>query len=327
MSVRNGLPYIRQTVPSVLGQTFTDFEFVIVDNASTDGTPGYLREVAARDERLRVFLNERDLGHSGGLNRGLAECRGEWVARIDADDIALPQRLERQWAFVHEHPEVAVTSCLAYYINQAGVRKGKTFHDLTTVAKFREYVARNAPIGLLHPGVFMRRDVATATGGYREAFGAANDIDLWARISERGHVILVQPEHLMEYRVHPGAIGSRKLLEARLKFEWARACLVARRANQPEPTWDAFQRAWRNVPLGQRLNRQRKFFAKACYRRAGENYVFGRPIRSAGLFALAALLQPGYAVSRVRGQFLRRTPTKADPTVPDRPTPALVDGD
>ncbi len=327
MSVRNGLPYIRQTVPSVLGQTFRDFEFVIVDNASTDGTRDYLRELAAGEDRVRVLWNDRDLGHSGGLNRGLAECRAEWIARIDADDIALPHRLDRQWTFIQEHPEVAVTSCFAYYINQHGVRKGQTFHDLTTVEKFREYQARNAAIGLLHPGVFMRRDVVLAAGGYREAFGAANDIDLWARISEQGRVILVQPEYLIEYRVHPGAIGSRKLLEARLKFEWARACLIARRAGLPEPAWEAFLQNWRSAPLAQRLNRQRKFVAKACYRRAGERYLSGGMIKSAGWFAVAALLQPGYALGRVRGQLLKRGAAEKPPAAAARPSQAILDGD
>ena len=94
MSVRNGLPYLKQTVPSILGQTQHDFEFVIVDNCSTDGSRELLQEVARTTSRVKLILNERDLGHSGGLNRGLEACRGEWIARIDADDVALPNRLE-----------------------------------------------------------------------------------------------------------------------------------------------------------------------------------------------------------------------------------------
>src|SRR5436190_17183838 len=136
MSVRNGLPYLKETVPSILGQTFEDFEFVIVDNASTDGTREYLKEINTITGRIRLLLNERDLGHSGGLNRGLHACRAEWIARIDADDLALPDRLERQLGFVEDHPDVKVTSCLAYYINEKGERKGKTTLDLVSVEKF-----------------------------------------------------------------------------------------------------------------------------------------------------------------------------------------------
>src|ERR1017187_10057560 len=153
MSVRNGLPYVKKTVPSILGQTFPDFEFVIVDNCSTDGTRDYLHEIAKTDGRIKLLLNERDLGHSGGLNRGLEACRGGWIARIDADDVALPNRLERQMAFVQANPEMAVPCCLAYYINAKGERKGKTFLDLTTVEKFKECMAQNEAIGLTHPCV------------------------------------------------------------------------------------------------------------------------------------------------------------------------------
>ncbi|HEX7470584.1 MAG TPA: glycosyltransferase family 2 protein [Verrucomicrobiae bacterium] len=304
MSVRNGLPFVQQTVASLLGQTFTDFEFVIVDNASTDGTQEFLKHLASVTPRIRLFLNEQDLGHSGGLNRGLAECRANWIARIDADDVALPNRLERQFAFVQAHPEVAVTCCLAYYINARGVRKGKTFLEITTIEKFREYMARNEAIGLLHPGVLMRRDAALAVGGYREQFGGANDIDLWARISER-HAILVQPEYLMEYRIHGAAISSGKFLDSRLKYEWVRACTLARRSGHAEPDWETFLRDWNNVGLWTRLNRRRKTLAKMYYRYSGENFITDKKIKGLWLFLLSALLQPDYAVHRVKRQFFK----------------------
>ena len=92
MSVRNGMPYVKKTVPSILGQTFLDFEFVIVDNCSTDGTREYLQSVAAVAPRIRLLLNEHDLGHSGGLNRGLAACQspdGLWHQLLDRNDTYL----------------------------------------------------------------------------------------------------------------------------------------------------------------------------------------------------------------------------------------------
>ncbi len=306
MSVRNGLPYVKTTVPSILAQTYADFEFVIVDNCSTDGTRDYLREIAKTDPRIKLFFNERDLGHSGGLNRGLASCRGEWIARIDADDVALPRRLERQLAFVQARPKVAVTCCLAYYINEKGRRKGRTFLDLTTEEKFRDYLARNEAIGLTHPCVFMRRDVVTELGGYREAFGGANDIDLWNRISERSHLILTQSEYLMEYRIHSAAISSGKFLDSRLKYEWVRVCMLARRAGQAEPDWETFLKGWRSVGIFKRLNRHRKTLAKMYYRLGGENFITDKKVRGGMLFVFSALLQPRYAIGRLAGQLMRR---------------------
>src|ERR1700730_10409729 len=110
LSVRNGLPYLRDAVASIMGQTVTDWEFIIVDNASTDGSAAVIEEIAAREPRIRLVRNPSDLGHSGGLNRGLEMCRGRWVARMDADDIALPNRFERQLAFLRQNPNGTVIS-------------------------------------------------------------------------------------------------------------------------------------------------------------------------------------------------------------------------
>ncbi len=303
MSVKDGMPYVRETVESVLAQTFQDWEFVIVDNASSDDTVPVVERFVARDQRIRLIANARDLGHSGGLNRGLEACRARWVARIDADDVALPYRLERQLAFVRANPLVKVTSCLAYYINASGRRVGKTHHDLTTRDAFARYMEMNEAIGLVHPGVLMDRRVVEKVGRYREAFGPANDIDLWGRISERGHLILVQPECLMEYRVHPGAIGTR-FLQARMKYEWARACTRARRAGLPEPTWAAFLDEWNSAPWWRRVNRWRKITAKRLYRMAGLNWATGHRLDAVTLMTAAAFLQPTYTLPRLYRQRL-----------------------
>src|SRR2546429_7769402 len=142
---------------------------------------------------------------SGGLNRGLEFCRGKWIARMDADDIALPDRFERQLAFLRHNPDVKVTSCLAYYIDAEGKQAGKTFHDLTTREAYARYIKENLAIGILHPGAVMDRETLQAIGAYRQEYFPANDIDLWGRFADAGALILVQPEYLMQYRVHGGS--------------------------------------------------------------------------------------------------------------------------
>lgn len=303
LSVRNGMPYLPTTITSIRAQTFRDFELVIVDNASTDDSVDFLRQLASEEPRLRLLLNERDLGHSGGLNRGLGECRGEWVARIDADDVALPERLERQLAFVRENSDVRLTSCLAFYIDAAGRRVGRTSHALKTREDFARYVADGTMFGILHPGVLMHRALAQELGGYREQFGAANDADLWCRFAERGNPILVQQEYLMEYRVHPGQI-SAQFMRARIQYEWARACARERRAGNPEPNWENFLASWNRAPLWTRLNRERKTRAKYFYRLAALNYACGSRARALVEMAAAAVLQPSYAVQRALAQRL-----------------------
>ena len=296
------MPYVGETIASVIDQTFTGWEFVIVDNASADGSADLIESLARQESRIRMIRNDSDLGHSGGLNRGLAVCRGEWIARIDADDVALPDRFERQLAFVGAQPDVRVTSCLAHYINADGQTVGNTFHDLTTREVFDRYMREGLAIGILHPGALIDRALLSRVDGYRGQFDPANDIDLWARLCEAGALILVQPEYLMKYRVHSGSISSKSFQFARLKYQWARNCMRARRSGLPEPGWEEFLEQRHNAPWWRRLNRWRKTQARRLYRQSAQHHIVRRQLRAAIDIGLATLLQPTYTVPRLRGQ-------------------------
>lgn len=305
MPVWNGLPYLADTMASILAQTFSDWEFIIVDNASDDGSAEYVESMARQEPRIRLLRNPTNLGMSGGLNRGLAVCRGHWVARIDADDIAMPNRLERQLAFVAGRPEVKVASCLAYYIDSSGKRVGKTDHDLVNREDFDRYVAAGEVIAILHPGALIDRRLLVEVGGYRQEFDPANDADLWGRISERGAVILVQQEYLMEYRVHGGSITTQSFVRSRLKHQWVRACIRARRSGGSEPTWEEFLINRKDFPWWQRLNSWRKLSAKRLYRQSGYHLISEHRLRAALEISIATFLQPTYTLRRLKGQILR----------------------
>ena len=304
MSMKNALPYLEQAVSSICNQTYSDWEFVIVDNCSTDASAAVVDAAACIESRIILLRNECDLGHSGGLNRGLAICRGTWIARMDADDIAMPDRLERQLAFVRENPDVATTSCLAYYIGPDGRRVGKTISVLTTRAEFQRHHDERLPIGIMHPGALIRRDAILEAGGYRPEYDPANDIDLWCRISDR-HLILVQPEYLMEYRVHAGSLSAASYEFGRLKHLWARDSMIARRSLKPEPSWAEFLETRQYAPRWTRLNRWRKLHAKRFYRQSAQHHLSRRQVRAIFEMSLSALLQPEYTLPRFRGQSLR----------------------
>jgi glycosyltransferase involved in cell wall biosynthesis len=305
MSVRNGLPYVEQTVRSILEQTFGDWEFIIVDNASTDGSVEVIDRISKTEPRITLIRNASDLGHSGALNVGLQRCRGTWIARIDADDIALPHRLERQLEFLGNDPDVKVCSCLAYYINAEGKRVGKSFHDLTTREAYARYMRQNLAIGILHPGAMIDRTVLNEAGGYRQEFGPANDIDLWARLCESGALILVQDEFLMEYRVHMGSETAQDFEHSRLKYQWARDCMRARRGGLTEPLWETYLDGRQHASWWKRLNRWRKTNARRLYRQSAQNLISRRSIRALIEMAMATLLQPTYTVPRLKGQLLK----------------------
>ena len=305
MSVRNGLPYVDETIASICAQTFRDWEFVIVDNDSTDGTPAVLKRWAAADLRVRIVRNSGDLSHSGGLNRGLESCSSRWVARIDADDVALPDRLDRQLAFLRANPDISVASCLAYYIDEKSRRVGKTFHDLTTREAFARYREQDLAIGILHPGAIIDRQLLCRLGGYRSAYDPANDIDLWARIADTGALILVQPEYLMNYRVHSRSETAQDFAYARLKYQWARDSMRARRKGHAEPTWEDYVAQRGAAPWWIRLNRWRKTHARRLYRAAAQSMMTSREIRALAEAGAATILQPSYTLPRLKGQRLR----------------------
>lgn len=305
MSVRNGMPYVPKTIESIIAQTFTDWEFVIADNASTDGSVEAIEAYAKAEPRIRLIRNPHDLGMSGGLNRGLELCTGKWIARMDADDIALPDRFERQLDYLESNPDVKVTSCLAYYIDADGKRSGKTFHDLTTREAYRRYLNEGLAMGILHSGAFIDRDLLDAVGGYRQEYFPANDTDLWGRLADRGALILVQPEYLMEYRIHGASATAQAFETSRLKYQWARDSMRARRSGQPEPSWEAYVAGRLTAPLWKRMNRWRKTNARRLYRQAAQNMLTHRAMRAALELAAATALQPTYTMPRLKGQFLR----------------------
>ncbi len=302
MSVYNGMPYLERALKSILAQTVTDIEAIVVDDGSTDGSRALVAACAAADTRLKLLGNRTRLGQSAGLNKAAGAARAPWLAVLDADDVALENRLERQVDFIARHPDVKAAGSLAYYIDAGGRRIGKAQHDLATLEVFRRYMERGEAIGFLHSGAFIERATLERVGGYRTAFEPANDGELWNRISEIGP-ILIQQEYLVEYRVHSQSLSAQSFLKMRMKHDWIRASMRARRQGDPEPSWQEFLRQWNAEPVYRRINRRRKISAKRHYRQAGLHYACGRRGRAAlDLFA-AVVMQPAYVLPRLKQQW------------------------
>jgi hypothetical protein len=198
MAVHNGEPYLPETIRSVLGQTYEDFEFVVVDDGSTDTSRATVESFA--DARIRLFANESNVGLTRSLNRGLAEARGEFVARIDADDVALPARLARQVAFLDRRPDVALAGSSLAEIGPDG-RRGATHHLPTGHLQLRWSLLFHCPF--VHSAVMWRREeVVDAVGSYDESFRYAMDWEYWSRIGTRFRVAN-QREVQVRYRLGP----------------------------------------------------------------------------------------------------------------------------
>ncbi len=206
MAVYNTAQYLTEAIESILGQSFGDFELIAVEDCSTDGGREMLYEWAARDERLKVVQNERNLGLTRSLNRGLDICAGEFVARMDSDDTAYPHRFERQLAYLRQHPDCVAVGAQMDIIDPEGGPLGKTSQPLAHEGIELDLLKGHGA-AILHPMVVMRRDALRRLGGYRVETGVNDDLDLFIRLGEIGRLANL-PDVLGSFRRHPESMTS-----------------------------------------------------------------------------------------------------------------------
>src|SRR5262249_2533368 len=161
--------------------THIDWELIVIDDGSKDRTLEIARSYESRDARVRVFTQPHS-GIAHTLNHAIELAKYEWIARMDADDLMEPNRLERPLAFLATNPDLSVASSLVYYINEAGAVVGhgrSLFTDRRTAARFTR---KNRIVTFNHPAVILCKSVLKEVGGYRPEFEPAEDCDLWNRI-------------------------------------------------------------------------------------------------------------------------------------------------
>jgi glycosyltransferase involved in cell wall biosynthesis len=198
MPVYNAERFVAEAVESILDQTLGDFEFLILDDGSTDGSLRILRLYAARDQRIRL-THRPNKGLVTSLNELVDQSRGEFLARMDADDIALPERFARQIEYLRAHHEHVVVGCRVWETDE----EGDPYAEYPTLEDHEEIDAFHFRLqgpALLHPSVMMRRDAVLAVGGYRE-FAVSEEVDLFLRLAEYGRLARV-PDFLLKYRIH-----------------------------------------------------------------------------------------------------------------------------
>lgn len=232
MSVHDDAPYLAQAIESVLGQTFADFEFLILDDGSTDGSGGIIAAYAARDPRIRAFAQE-NRGLIASLNRLIGEARAPLIARMDGDDVSLPTRFERQLAFLAAHPDHGVVGTWATCIDEAGATRGNCGEKPVTHEALLEQL-REGPL-FCHPSVIMRRDLLARVGGYHPAYRHCEDHDVWLRLAGLTRFANL-PERLILYRHSESQVSTRHFVQQKINTAIAYQALLERQAGRPDPT-------------------------------------------------------------------------------------------
>ena len=231
MPVRNAERHVREAVESVLAQSLQDLECLIVDDGSTDSTPGVLRELERDDRRVRI-LRQPPRGLVPALNRGWSEARGRYVARMDADDVALVDRLDLQVRFLRRCDDVAVLGGAMQLMTAGGLEDQFLRHP---TGPERVAAALTRACCIAHPTVMARREVVLESGGYRGQYLHAEDYDLWLRLAER-HRLDNLPQTLVRHRVHEGQVSFASIEQQAISALGARLAALRRRAGGPDPT-------------------------------------------------------------------------------------------
>ncbi len=229
MPAYNCEAYVLEAVSSMLSQSFTDFELLVIDDGSTDSTPKLLESVD--DPRLRLVSNEHNMGLVGTLNRGLGLAVGRYIARMDADDVVVPERLEKQVLYLEEHPDVHVLGSMVNLINEQGTVFGAISGYPTDPDEIHRYLLRECC--LIHPSVIFRKDTVKAAGGYSTDARHAEDYDLWLRLSD-DYKIANLPDKLVSYRMHRNQVSIRNLITQHQVAQSRRSSALKRRADLGE---------------------------------------------------------------------------------------------
>ena len=217
-------PYFAECLDSVLAQTLQDFEAIVINDGSTDATAAIAEAYARRDTRIRLFHNERNLGIPATINRALAHSRGEFIAKLDADDVTMPERLAGQVAYLRAHPEVVMVGSGWIWIAPDGRELGVQ-RPHPSNRRLKQQMQKRCV--LVHTGVMVRGDLLRRLK-YREFFRYAHDYDLFLRLGDHGEIAIL-PETLVKQRLNFRGVTVQRFCEQNQEARYARAFARQRR--------------------------------------------------------------------------------------------------
>ncbi len=221
MPVFNSAPFLSASIESLLNQTLADIQIVTINDGSTDDSGAMLNRLATTNRRIEVY-HRPNRGVVATLNEGIELCRGEFIARMDADDVALPQRLERQLLYMQSRPTTLALGSAIQYLGPDGLTTVRTHPPVAASDVNQELPKRNC---ISHPTVMFRKAAVQAVGGYRPPYIHAEDYDLWLRLRSRGDLENL-PQVLLQYRIHQGQISARQLRVQAISVAAARLNMV-----------------------------------------------------------------------------------------------------
>ncbi len=275
MPVFNAEKYVAGAVQSVLAQTVTDFELLAVDDGSTDSSHATLSRLASGDRRIRV-IRQANSGIVRALNHGIDAARGEFVARMDADDLAFPERFAQQLDFLHQHRDHVAVGSAFLQIDPAGAPIRVVRWQ--SASAHIEAALLHGQGGLPHPTAMMRTSVLRQVGAYRAAYQWVEDKDLWLRLAEVGRLANLS-QVLLAYRIHEASVSTQREAEQHILWRRLLAETYQRRGLAGAPSLAPSSRKSEGLPRWIRSAARSGYFATAAKHAAA--LIRQRPLRVA----------------------------------------------
>lgn len=290
--------YIGQAIESILAQTFEDFELIVYADGRLDRTTEIAESYASADGRVRVMGSDTNAGVCPALNNAIAEARGSLIGRMDADDLAVPDRFERLVSLIRSDPRIVAVGSNALHINIDNEVLGLSIAGPASLEDFDQMRANGEVTMLLDGTALMRRDVFEQVGGYDAEMAAAPEVDLFCRMAAYGAIVSIQ-EPLLLYRLHPGSSVERQFYAGRSVHRYVGARERGISRGESVPTFGEFQAAEQSAPVWHRIWIRRDDMGQFYYRAAGVLLSEGRRAAAIASLVKSFALGPSFVVGRV----------------------------
>lgn len=299
LPVYNQENYIAETIESVLAQTFQNFEFLILDDGSTDGSTKIIQEYASKNSRIKFYL-EKNAGKSQATNYIVAQAKGLLCAFLDADDVMLPNRLETQVAFHQKNPLIDASSAHSYYINENGNMFGiQRYPDLRTIEDCRQAQIKQQFITCSFTALMVTKEAYVNAGGLNKRFEPCEDFEFQNRLVDNKYILLINPVVLMKYRIHPTAVTVRKPILIFDTISYVKHCIQLRREGKPEISFRDFMAIQHEYSWWVKFNRKRFNYSRILFRSAGFAVLSKNYLSFAWQIATSLVLSPNYVLKKM----------------------------
>ncbi|HBJ34532.1 MAG TPA: hypothetical protein DDZ51_07160 [Planctomycetaceae bacterium] len=296
-TVYNGMPYLPKAVESIFSQTFSDFEYIIVDDGSHDATPVYLASLT--DPRVKI-ISQANTGTGPAAQHGLKYCTGEYIARMDADDYSLPTRLAKQVTYMDAHPEVGLLGCQMAPMGDKGVGRSLEM-PITHDQIFADMMAGRH--GIAHSCLLIRAARLREVGGYW-TLPLQDEWDMTLKVGEISELANLD-QVLFHYRVHSGSLNGTGMRRMRFSIDYSIECARRRQQSLPPISHTDYAKQMEMRPWWKKVAENVELHARSHYRLAIAERQGDHPIRGTMRLAWAAACSPTLTFQRMARMFHR----------------------